>query len=540
MARAYSQWWTLAALAGSVSLIVIDGTIVNVSLPVIITALGLSSTQAAWVTTIYALIFSALLIPAGRISDTIGRKTMLLMGVSIFTAASLLAAWAEGGTAFLFARALQGLGGAMVLPGTLSTVNATFHGANRRIAFAVWGSVLAVMAAIGPLAGGWLTTSVNWRWIFLINLPIGALLLVSISLVVPQTRDTHSATGRSDIVGFLTASLGLGALVFGLIQGREYGWLAGKSDFADWPLSPAFIAIASSLALLAVFVLNEQRRIQAERKVLVDMRLFSIPSFTWGNIAACVVSMGEFSLLFVLPLHLHNVMGLTPLNAGAVLAAMAGGAFLSGGMAAPLAKRIGAASVATLGLTLEAIGIAALAFLLTPTLSIQAVCAVLVIYGVGLGLASAQLTSVVLADIPVTQSGVASAIQSTVRQVGTALGVAVASTVFATSLGTYATGALDSVTEIPPAHAQQIEESLATSFAGSLRSIDAAHRDAPEQGTHRPQIEVSEDVRERTFAALAEAATQAPRFTIVGAAVVVALGALATLRLPRKRLGLRV
>lgn len=517
------------------SLIVIDGTIVNVSLPVIISALGLTTAQAAWVSTIYALVFSALLIPAGRISDRIGLKTMLIAGVILFIASSLMAAQAQGATLFLAARAIQGLGGAMVLPGTLSTVNATFFGRDRRIAFAVWGSVIAGMAAIGPLAGGWLTTAVNWRWIFLINLPIGALLLIGITLFVPQTKDPHPRQGKIDVLGFLTASLGLGSLVFGLIQGREYGWLSGIGQWEGWSISPALLAVILGLLLIGVFIVNEERRIRAHHDVLVDTRLFRIASFRWGNFAASIVAMGEFALLFVLPLHLQNVLGLSALQAGWILAAMAAGAFVSGGFAAPLAKKISAASVASLGLGLEAVGVAVLAFLLTPQTSGLLIGAVLVLYGVGLGLASAQLTSVVLAEVPVAQSGVASAVQSTVRQVGTALGVAVASTVFVASLSTYSAGALSGVSAMPPQHAQQLEQSLSVSFAGSLRAIDAAHRDAPEQGTHRPKIEVSEEERQSVFDALAGAATSASRLTIGGAAIIVAVGALATLRLPRHR-----
>ncbi len=535
MKRQFSQWWTLAALAGSVSLIVIDGTIVNVSLPVIISALGLSTAQAAWVSTIYALVFSALLIPAGRISDRIGRKTMLVIGVTLFITSSLMAAQASEASIFLAARAIQGLGGALVLPGTLSTVNATFFGRDRRIAFAVWGSVIAGMAAIGPLAGGWLTTNVSWRWIFWINLPIGILLLLGIVFFVPQTKDPHPRQGSLDILGFLTASIGLGALVFGLIQGREYGWLRGIGDFTEWQISPAFIAIVVGLGLVGIFIVNEQCRVNAGQDVLVDTRLFTIASFSWGNFAAAIVAMGEFSLLFVLPLHLQNVLGLSALQAGWILAAMAGGAFISGGLAAPLAKKITAASVATLGLTLEAAGIAILAFILTPATSGVTIGASLVIYGLGLGLASAQLTSVVLAEVPVAQSGVASAVQSTVRQVGTALGVAIASTAFVVALGGYSTGVLAATEEMPPQHARQLEESLAPSFAGSLRSIDTAHRDAPEQGAHRPKIEVSDEMRQDVFDALAGAATQASRVTIAGSASIVAIGALATLRLPRHR-----
>lgn len=529
------RWWTLGVLALSVSLIVIDGTIVNVALPVIIAALSLSAAQAAWVTTIYALVFSALLIISGRLGDRYGRKTTLIVGIVIFVIASLMASTSQGATGMLAARALQGVGGALVLPSTLSTVNATFFGRDRRIAFAVWGAVIAGMAAVGPLLGGWITTSFHWSWIFTINLPIGILLVAGALAFVPQTKG-HGATG-SDIPGFLTSSLGLAALVFGLIQGRDYGWFVGKNDASGWVLSPAFLALVCGVGLLSLFIRIEHERALADKPVLFDLSLFHYRSFSWGNIAAMVVAMGEFGLLFVLPLHLQNVMGLSAMQAGWILTAMAAGAFISGGMAAPLAQKIGPSRVATLGLGLEAAGLALTALVLSPDSAPWHIAALLAIYGLGLGLASAQLTSVILADVPLAQSGVASAAQSTVRQVGTAMGIAVASTLFVATLDAGAQGSLSDIDALPQEAAVGIEQSIAPSLGHVLHGIenpDATGSSGASSTAQETVKRMDHTTRQAIATQIRTVSTSAARQTIGVAAGIILIGVLATLRLPRQ------
>lgn len=218
-----NRWLTLVVLSLGVSLIVIDGTIVNVSLPVIIDDLDLNLTGGQWVATLYTLVFAGLLITTGRLGDKLGRRRLFVVGTVIFVGASLLAGVAQTGALLLAARAIQGVGGALILPSTLSTVNAGFRGRDRAIAFGVWGSVISGMAAVGPLLGGWLTTDHSWRWIFFINLPVGAVLIAGIFLFVPETRGSQFAPGE-DIVGFLLSLLGLAGVVFALVDGRTYGW----------------------------------------------------------------------------------------------------------------------------------------------------------------------------------------------------------------------------------------------------------------------------------------------------------------------------
>lgn len=217
------RWWALATVALGVSLIIMDATVVNVALPVVISDLGLTSTQAEWMNSIYSLMFAVLLLTLGRVGDLYGRRRLFAAGMVVFAVSSVFAGAAQSGTMLVGARLVQGVGAAMILPGTLATVNALFVGKERAIAFAVWGSTIGGMAAVGPLVGGWLTTNVSWRWAFWLNIPISLLVLVGIFRAVPETRDPTTRPGL-DVVGVLLSVLGLGGIVFALIEGREYGW----------------------------------------------------------------------------------------------------------------------------------------------------------------------------------------------------------------------------------------------------------------------------------------------------------------------------
>ena len=523
-----TRWFGLAVLSLGVSMIIVDATIVNVALPSIIREFEIGLSDAEWINSIYSLVFAALLITLGKVGDLTGRRRMFMIGLVVFVSASLLAGRSTSGGSLILARLAQGVGAAVILPATLSTVNATFQGRDRGIAFGIWGSVIGGMAAIGPLLGGWLTTEHSWRWAFYINLPIGLMALIGTFLWVKETRD-EGHTREFDIGGTVLSGLGMAGVVFGLIEGPRYGFVSATEVFRigsfTWPLdrvSPAIFGFVIGAALLAGFVWTQRTRADAGKAVLFDLTLFRFRSFSIGNSTAAILSLGEFGLVFVLPLFLQAVLGYSAFETGRLLMALAIGAFLGGPTAAAIASKIGPRRVVSMGMALEAIAITTVALLLAPDRSGWAFVPGLFVYGVGVGLASAQLTSVILAEIPPRESGQASGMQSTFRQVGAAIGIALLGTVLSAGLQAGTADALASIGDLPQAARDGIVEAVAGSAGQVLPSL------------------ASQPGSEQVVAAVSDAFASAARTTGLVAVVFVIAGFLLSTRLPDIRYGDRV
>jgi EmrB/QacA subfamily drug resistance transporter len=472
------RWFGLAALSTGVTMVMIDATIINVSLPAITAELGLMPTDLQWINSIYSLVFAALLITMGRMGDAIGRRKTFLAGAALFVTASLIAATAQSGEMIIAGRAIQGIGGAMMIPASLSLLNAMFRGKDRAIAFAVWGATVGTVAAIGPLLGGYLTTTFSWRWAFFINIPIAAISLIGVTLLVRESRDEHAVRGV-DVAGVLLSAIGLGALVFGLIEGQNFGWWKPRGDVAlgpiEWPftaISPVPVAFVVAFVALLTFVRIERSRAAAGRSVILDLKLFHIRSFAWGNAVGLCIMFGEFGMLLTLPLFLQNVLGYTALAAGATTAAIMVGALLAAPSSGRLTQSRGPVFVVRLGLTLEAIAMIGIAFMYQPDATQWMFVPWLLLFGVGVGLGTAQLINVVLRDVPVEQSGQASGTQSTSRQVGTALGVAVLGAVLWSSLAGLLPTQLSETASMDAATAQQVSDEIVNSSGVTINSVD--------------------------------------------------------------------
>jgi EmrB/QacA subfamily drug resistance transporter len=514
------RWLGLFFIALGVAMIIVDATIVNVAVPQIIKDLGITSSDAQWVQEVYTLVFAALLLVWGRLADRYGRRLLFLIGAAAFAAASVLAALSQSGPELIGSRVLQGIAGAMMLPTSLSLLNAGFRGRDRAIAFAVWGSTIGGTAALGPLLGGWLTTSYSWRWAFGINIPLGIAVIGGTLLLVPESREAVAARGN-DLVGALLSVLGFGGIVFGLIQGRSYGWWArtGPVSIAGldwrWPVSPVPVAFAAGIICLAAFAAVELRRNAAGRVVLLDLRLFGIPSFRNGNIAAAIVSLGEFGLLFALPLWFENVRGYSAFRTGIALLPLAIGSFAASGFGAQLARQRGPVFAVRLGIAFEIAGVAGIGVVVGPATAWWATVPVLFVYGVGVGLATAQLTGVVLADVPVANSGQGSGTQSTSRQIGSAFGIAILGTVLFTTLGAQLSHRLSGLPGLPAGQ----RSALVAAVKRSAGAVIGQLADHP---------------RTAAAAALAKQAfSEATRLTAFTAAAFLALGLLASLSLGR-------
>jgi len=520
--RSGRRWASLVFISLAVALIIVDSTIVNVAIPSIVRELSLTSTQVQWVQESYTLVFAALLLVFGTLADRYGRRRLLLIGVVVFAAASVLAALAPSGELLIAARVFQGIGGAMVLPSTLSLINATFRGRERGIAFAVWGSTIGGMVAVGPLLGGWLTTYYSWRWAFGINIPLALVIVVGVIVTASESKDTGPRRGI-DVVGAVLSVLASATLVFGLIEGRTYGWWLTDATqppaIGSWtwtfPLSPVPMAFAIAVVAVIAFVwwgIHRQRRGQS---TLLAFSLFGIASFRNGNIAAMIVALGEFGIVLSLPLWLQNVIGYSALQTGFVLLALALGSFVASGLSGAFGRRVTPVFLVRVGIGAEIVGVAALGFVISPTASWLTVTPFLFIYGIGIGLATAQLTGVVLKDIPVALSGQGSGTQSTARQVGSALGIAILGTILFSTTGSALHARLVDQTDLPEAARTSIVDAVVVSAGGAIPGL--AEKD--------PKLS------EAAKAAFSDGT----RYSAFAAAGFLSLGFLATLRLGGRR-----
>lgn len=551
VAAAKPPWNALWVLALALAMIVLDGSIVNVSIPVMIREIGLNLTDAQWVTSLYNIILAALLLPFGKLGDMKGRKLTLQVGVVVFVTGSVLAASSNGATLLLSARAVQAVGGALVMPSTLSIVSASFRGKNRAIAFGVWGSVMSAAAAIGPFLCGLFTQTIGWRWIFLVNVPLGVIVFISAIFFVPKTggKAGASALGAAaqklaasdssksaakpdgfDPLGVVLSALGSAFLLFGLIEGQTYGWWHPKGDFAvfgfkwgaSWPVSVIPICIVLGVVFFALFIYTENSRARRALPVMLDLSLFKIPTFAMGNIAAGAIQAGEFVIMFVLPLYLINVRGLDMIPTGALLAVMGLGAIVSGGLARPVTAKIGAPHTVQLGLIVEILSVVILMAMMRPGLPVAWMLVPFVLYGLGLGFAAAQLTSLVLSEVPVAQSGEGSATQSTIRQLGTGIGAALAGLVLSVMVTNIAPSALSGVRGLPSQLVSGLTKSLDASAGSAIVGIRA-------QGTHGKLGALGPQVVD----AMTSAFTRAGQWTLVAAIVLLAIGLIASVWVAR-------
>ena len=532
MTKVRNRWVGLVFISMAISLVIIDGTIVNTIFPSIINDLSLTSTEVQWVQESYVLVFASLLLVWGSLADRFGRKRLLNIGIIVFILASVWAGVADTPNALILARVIQGIGGAMVLPTTLSLLNATFQGRERGIAFAVWGATIGGMVAVGPVLGGWLATDFSWRWAFGINLPLGVLILAGLAYYVSESKAPQRA-GGIDFIGAAISVVMFSTLVFGLIEGRIYGWWEINpnnqfmiGDFA-WPttgISVIPVALLVFVISAVVFVLWERKREAQKKNVLLDLGLFKIGSFRNGSIAALIISMGEFGILFAIPLWLQNVLGLSPISSGLVILWLAAGAFLASAIGGALSGKLPPARAVQIGVGLELIGVLGVALFSSTEAGWITLAPLLFLYGIGIGLATAQLTGVIMVDVPMTSTGQASGSQSTVRQVGSALGVAVLGTLLFTGTQASLEQRLSDL-EIPTAQSVVLVDAV----------VDSAGSVIPELTDGLVAQQVSQELAEDITKAAGEAFTDGAKLAAWSAAGFLLLGFASTFYLGSRK-----
>jgi EmrB/QacA subfamily drug resistance transporter len=409
------KWWTLAAVAFGLFMIMLDNTIVNVALPSIERDLHMSLSSLEWVVTSYALTFAALLITGGKLGDFYGRRKMFVLGLVIFTLSSLACGLAPNSGFLIAMRAVQGAGSALMNPATLSIITATFAPSERGRAIGIWAGVSAMALSIGPLLGGLIVDNLNWNWIFFVNVPVGVVGVVVSLLVIDESRDT-SAEQSIDFPGLVTSALGLLALCYALIEGNKHGWT-----------SPEILGLfAAFVVLMTAFVLLELH----QRLPMLDLSLFKVGSFAGANLVALLTSLGMFGVFFFVSLYVQNILGYSPTKAGATFLPMTLLIVIIAPIAGNLSDKIGSRWLMGAGMTLLGIG-GLLYQRIGVDTSYWTLLPPMLVGGVGLALTMSPMTSAAMASVPIDKAGVGSGVLNSFRQVGGSLGIAVMGAILA-------------------------------------------------------------------------------------------------------------
>jgi EmrB/QacA subfamily drug resistance transporter len=464
-----SPWWTLAVLCLSLVMVVLGNTVLNVALPTLVRELDATSTQLQWMVDSYALVFAGLLLTAGALGDRFGRKGALIFGLVIFGGASAASTLASSSNHVIATRAVMGLGAALVMPATLSILASVFPPEQRGRAIAIWAGFAGAGAAIGPIAGGWLLEHFFWGSVFWLNVPVVIIAIVAGRWLVPTSRDPQHAA--LDLVGAGLSIVGLGSLLYGIIEAPTYGW-------TDPLVLGAFAAAAVFLVGFGIWELRNDHP-------MLDLTFFKDSRFSAASVAIMLVFFAMFGTFFLLTQYLQVVRGYSPLGAGLRTLPMALTMMVVAPVSARLVERLGPARIVSFGLTMVATGLA-LASTLGVTTPYVWLALVLVVMAVGMALTMAPSTASIMSSLPLRKAGVGSAWNDTTRELGGALGVAVlgslAASQYSSSLGNSLgslTGSVASAAEGSVGTAVQIShrlpDEIGQGLAGAARAafVDA-------------------------------------------------------------------
>jgi EmrB/QacA subfamily drug resistance transporter len=412
------KWFTLAAVAFGLFMIMLDNTVVNVALPSIQRDLGIGLSELEWIVTGYALTFASLMLIGGKAADAYGRRLVFVIGIAVFTLASLWCGLASSGEMLIAARIVQGSGAALMNPATLSIIAATFPPRQRGTAIGIWAGVSALALAIGPLVGGLITEHLTWNWIFFVNVPVGILGIAASFVFIDESKDESHE--RLDIPGLATSALGLFALTYGLIEANNYGWSSPR-------IVGAFVVAAVSL--VAFLVLE-----RTQRAPMLPLELFRNRTYTGANTVILLVALSMFGVFFFVSLYMQNILGYSAVQAGAAFLPMTLLIIVIAPLAGRMTDRVGSRWFMTGGMVLIAIQLVYFSRLGSDATFWQLLPAMLI---GGVGMASTMTPSAAAAtrSVPVDKAGVGSAVLNAFRQVGGTMGVAIMGAIMASQFG---------------------------------------------------------------------------------------------------------
>ncbi|MGH3078016.1 MAG: MFS transporter [Gaiellaceae bacterium] len=412
------KWVTLAAVSFGLFMIMLDNTVVNVALPSIQRDLGADLSELEWIVTGYALTFAALMLIGGKLADAYGRRLVFVVGIAVFTLASLACGLAESSDQLIAGRVLQGAGAALMNPATLSIIAATFAPQERGTAIGIWAGVSALALAIGPLVGGLITEHLDWSWIFFVNVPVGILGIVASFLFIDESRDESHE--RLDLPGLATSGIALFSLTYALIEANTYGWGSTRIVSAFVVAAVAFVA----------FVLLERH----QRAPMLPLELFRNGTYTGANLVILLVALAMFGVFFFVSLYMQNVLGYSAVQTGAAFLPMTVLIILVAPIAGKTSDRIGSRGLMTAGLLLVAVHLTYFSRLGADA-SFWDLLPALLIGGAGMALTMTPSAAAATRAVPVDKAGVGSAVLNASRQTGGAIGIALMGAIMAHEAG---------------------------------------------------------------------------------------------------------
>lgn len=438
----FKKWLSLFVLSLAVAIVVIDGTVLNVSIQNIITDLGTDLKSIQWAFTSYSLVLAALTIFGGRLGDLFGRKKMFVLGAIIFGIGSLVTALAPNiGILILGWSVIEGIGAALMIPASSALLVSNFEGEDRGKAFAIYGATAGAASAFGPILGGYLTTAFSWRWAFGINVFVVAILALGSLIVKGYHQKPHKIS--LDLIGVFLSSLGLTSITYGIIESSAYGWIKAKKAFEIFGssydlggVSITIIAIIFGLLVLAGFVYWELQLEQKGVDPLISMKIFLNKGFSSGIVNISLLFAGVSGLFtYGLAIFYQAVLGLTAFESGIGFIPLSIATFIGAPLSNSVSKKYGQKRVVQTGIFLAAVGAVIIYFTLGIDATRWTLVPGLLVFGLGFGLIVAQITNIILSSVPVAQVGVASGINGTIREVGRSFGTALIGAVFIATLG---------------------------------------------------------------------------------------------------------
>lgn len=524
----FRKWGSLIVLSLALAIIVIDTTLLNVSLKTIIIDLKTDIRSFQWVITAYSLMLAAFTITGGRLGDLFGRKRMFIAGAIIFALGSFIASISTSvGIMILGEAIIEGIGAALMMPATSSLLISNFKGRDRAIAFGVWGGVAAAAVAIGPILGGYLTSNYSWRWGFRINIVVVIVLLIG-SYLIKEAKDTEEKP-TLDWIGVVLSSLGLLGIVFGIIESSRYGLLIAKETFSVGSFTLSSIgdfsitipAMILGLTLIIIFILWEINMDKKGKTPLVSINLFKNKQYRLGVITTGIMSLGQTGIFFSLPIFFQSVRRLDAFHTGLSLSPLPISLMTGALLSSFIVKKVYPKTLIIIGLSINVFANIVILLSLSITATAWSLAPGLLIYGFGMGLVMAQITNMTLSAVSTQEAGEASGVNNTFRQVGSSLGAAIIGAVF--------------LSTVAMSMSQKIKESKVIPDTAKLSIIGQAVQQSSrfqfgEDATNQKDIPAV--IKKETLRISNEATVTGNKSALVYATIFAFFGLLASLFLP--------